>query len=99
MTMKSHINLIYILAATITTIYLASSCHENIIDETTGDHDITEFEQIQITSKINIEDLPEDIQFSDLKIWSLNGENGISNDGTSEIMTYEGHLPQDNQHR
>lgn len=94
MTMKSHINLIYILAATITTIYLASSCHENIIDETTGDHDITKFEQIQITSKINIEDLPEDIQFSDLKIWSLNGENCISNDGTSEIMTYEGHLPQ-----
>ncbi len=74
---------------------ILTACHENIIDETlVQSEDGTEFKYVQITNQIDIKDLPEHIQFGDLKILSLSGEEGINSDGASKIMTYEGYLPQ-----
>lgn len=73
------------------------ACNENIIDETINEQEIeddTEFNSIQIINQIEVKDLPENMQVSDLKVLSLNGEESVDIDGTTKVMTYEGYLPQ-----
>ena len=56
------------------------ACNENIIDETINEQEIeddTEFNSIQIINQIEVKDLPENMQVSDLKVLSLNGEESV----------------------
>lgn len=72
-----------------------SSCYENVIDETIDESEVSmEFKDIQVISQVNVNDLPEDVQVSDLKVLSLSGEESLDNQGLAEVMTFEGYLPQ-----
>ena len=53
-----------------------------------------EFNNIQIFTKLKFDDLPADVQVNDLKLISLAGEEDVSTDGKTKVMTYEGYLPQ-----
>ena len=90
----------YIITAIIVAIGTLNSCYENIIDETpdnpgnSGNTESVEFKEIQITNKVDITDLPSGIEISDLKIISLGGEAAVNTNGTAEVTTFEGQLPQ-----
>ena len=86
----------FIITAIIVAMGTLISCHENIIDETQyeGQGEDTGFKDIQITNKIEIKDLPNNYELSELKILSLSGEETIDINGTSKIITYEGQFPQ-----
>ena len=85
-------NVFLIIAALIAVMGTLVSCNEKTPQDEQNEN--SEFKNIQIINKIELDDLPENIQVNDLKLITLDGEVNVGNDGTTKVMTYEGYLPQ-----
>ena len=86
---------LYIIALCVAAMGCLVSCHENIIDDSNKiPEPSTELMEVSITTKINFDDLPQDVDLSTLRILSMNGTDCLNLDGSAEIATYEGYLPQ-----
>ena len=74
---------------------LLVSCYENVIEGPLNESEVPmEFDDIQVVAQVEINDLHQGAQVSNLKVVSLSGEEHLNKDGLANVKTFEGYLPQ-----